>query len=199
MTHLELLAHITAIAQEAGAAAMQVYASDFEVRAKADQSPVTEADERAEAVILGRLAALAPEMPVISEEQAAAGQAPPPAARFWLVDPLDGTREFIQRNGEFTVNIALIEAGRPTLGVVVAPALGRLFAGALGCGALTQDASGRRSIECRRVPAEGLTVVASRSHGDGGALDRFLANRQVAASTAWPAAVSHSMVRPRRG
>jgi 3'(2'), 5'-bisphosphate nucleotidase len=179
----ELLARISAVAREAGAAAMQVYASDFQVRGKADHSPVTEADERAEAVILERLAALTPGIPVISEEQAAAGRAPPAAERFWLVDPLDGTREFIQRNGEFTVNIALIEAGCPTLGVVLAPALGRLFAGARSCGARTHDGAGDRSIACRTVPAAGLTVVASRSHGDSDALDRFLAERQVAAST----------------
>jgi len=183
MTPLELLDHISAIARAAGSAAMQVYASDFAVRGKADASPVTEADERAEAVILERLAALTPDIPVISEEQSAAGLAPPACERFWLVDPLDGTREFIQRNGEFTVNIALIESGRPTLGVVAAPALERLFAGALGCGAQVHDAAGTRRIACRASPAEGLTVVCSRSHGDRDALDRYLAGRQIAAVT----------------
>ena len=183
MTSLELLTRISAVARAAGAVAMQVYASDFAVRGKADQSPVTEADERAEAVILERLAALTPDIPVISEEQSAAGLAPPVADRFWLVDPLDGTREFIQRNGEFTVNIALIESGRPTLGVVAAPALDRLFAGALGCGASVHDATGARRIACRASPAEGITVVSSRSHGDRDALERFLAGHKVAAST----------------
>jgi 3'(2'), 5'-bisphosphate nucleotidase len=183
MHHLELLARIAAVAQEAGAAVMQVYAGDFQVRRKADHSPVTEADERAEALILERLAALTPGVPVISEEQAAAGRDAPAAARFWLVDPLDGTREFIQRNGEFTVNIALIEAGCATLGVVFAPALGRLYTGALGCGARTRDAAGERSIACRSAPPQGLTVVTSRSHGDGDALGRFLAGHKVVAST----------------
>ena len=183
MNPLELLACISAVAREAGAAAMEVYASDFAVRGKADQSPVTEADERAERVILERLAALTPDVPVISEEQAAAGLAPPAGQRFWLVDPLDGTREFIQRNGEFTVNIALVEDGCPTLGVVLAPALGRLFAGAAGCGAHTHDAGGVRPIGCRSAPREGITVVASRSHGDADALDGFLAEHKVAAST----------------
>jgi 3'(2'), 5'-bisphosphate nucleotidase len=126
---------------------------------------------------------LTPDIPVISEEQAAAGLAPPAGERFWLVDPLDGTREFIQRNGEFTINIALIEAGAPTLGVVLAPALGRLFAGAVGHGARTHDASGERSITCRNAPAEGVTVVASRSHGDADALEIFLAEHKVAAQT----------------
>ena len=179
----ELLDRISALAQAAGSAAMQVYACDFAVRGKADQSPVTEADERAEAVILAGLAALTPDIPVISEEQAAAGLAPAAADRFWLVDPLDGTREFIQRNGEFTVNIALIEFGRPTLGVVAAPALDRLFAGALGSGAQLHDAAGTRRIACRATPAEGLTVVCSRSHGDRDALERFLAGRRVAGVT----------------
>ena len=183
MNHQELLARITAVAHEAGAVAMQVYASDFEVRGKADRSPVTEADDRAEAVILERLAALTPDIPVISEEQAAAGLAPQAGERFWLVDPLDGTREFIQRNGEFTINIALIEAGAPTLGVVLAPALGRLFAGAVGWGAHTHDAGGQRRITCRSAPAEGVTVVASRSHGDADALESFLAEHKVAANT----------------
>jgi 3'(2'), 5'-bisphosphate nucleotidase len=183
MTPLELLDRISAIARAAGTAAMQVYASDFAVRGKADQSPVTEADERAEAVILEWLAELTPDIPVISEEQSAAGLAPSACDRFWLVDPLDGTREFIQRNGEFTVNIALIESGRPTLGVVAAPALDRLFAGALGYGASVHDAAGAHRIACRGLPAEGITVVSSRSHGDRDELDRFLLGRKVAAST----------------
>ena len=101
--------------------------------------------------------------------------------RFWLVDPLDGTKEFLKRNGEFTVNIALIERGTPVLGVVLAPASGRLFAGAAGAGAFVEDESGRRmTIVCRRVPAAGLTVVSSRSHGDVEALNAYLAGRIVA-------------------
>src|SRR5690606_8097654 len=99
---------------------------------------------------------------------------------FWLVDPLDGTREFIGRNGEFTVNIALVEAGRAVLGVVLAPAIDRLFAGAAGLGAFVDEAGARRPIACRPPPAQGLTVVASRSHGDPAALDAFLPGRKVA-------------------
>src|SRR5258706_9775938 len=148
-----LLHRISDVAREAGTAAMVAYRSDFGIRHKGDRSPVTDADERAEAVILERLALLMPGIPVISEEQAAAGRAPPPARRFWLVDPLDGTREFVQRNGEFTVNIALVEDGVPTLGVVFAPALGQLFAGAAGCGATTDDAGGERRIGCRAAPS----------------------------------------------
>ena len=168
------------LAREAGEVIMAVYATDFSVRGKSDASPVTEADERAEAVILAGLRTLAPDVPVVAEEEVAAGRVPQVGERFWLVDPLDGTKEFIGRNGEFTVNIALIEAGRPTLGVVYAPALGRLFLGQAGVGAWVEDAQGRRPIRCRQVPAAGLTVVASRSHGDAEALSAFLAGRKVA-------------------
>ncbi|TMH96724.1 MAG: 3'(2'),5'-bisphosphate nucleotidase CysQ, partial [Betaproteobacteria bacterium] len=113
------------------------------------------------------LARITPGLQVVSEEAASAGRIPVVAERFWLVDPLDGTREFVNRNGEFTVNIALVERDTPVLGVVLAPASGRLFAGAAGAGAFVEDESGRRqAITCRRIPATGLTVVSSRSHGD---------------------------------
>jgi 3'(2'), 5'-bisphosphate nucleotidase len=181
MNHTELLDCIVGIARLAGEEAMAVYATDFTADDKGDASPVTEADRRAEAVILDRLAALTPDIPVISEEQAAAGRIPDVATRFWLVDPLDGTKEFIKRNGEFTINIAMIDQARPVLGVVLAPALGRLFAGAEGVGARAEDARGSRPIGCRAPPALGLTVVASRSHGDAHALEKFLADREVAA------------------
>jgi 3'(2'), 5'-bisphosphate nucleotidase len=176
-----LLNGVVAAAREAGEAILEVYATDFAVRGKDDASPVTVADERAEALILRRLAALTPDVPVVAEEAVAAGHVPDVSGgRFWLVDPLDGTKEFIGRNGEFTVNIALIEAGRPVLGVVLAPALGRLFAGVVGRGAWVEEAGQRRDIRCRAAPVEGLTVVASRSHGDATALDAFLAGRKVA-------------------
>ncbi|MBD5801165.1 3'(2'),5'-bisphosphate nucleotidase CysQ [Azoarcus sp. Aa7] len=176
----DLLERLLPIAREAGEVVMSVYATDFSVRGKDDTSPVTEADERAEAVILAGLAALTPDVPAVAEEAVAAGRVPTIGARFWLVDPLDGTKEFIKRNGEFTVNIALVGDGRPLLGVVLAPALGKLYAGAVGVGAFVEDAGGRHAIRCRVPPAEGLTVVASRSHGDAAALDAFLAGRKVA-------------------
>lgn len=174
---------VVRIVRDAGAVVMAVYDASFEVRSKADASPVTAADERAEALIVPALRALAPGIPVVAEEMAARGQADAIGRSFWLVDPLDGTREFIGRNGEFTVNVALIHDGRPLLGVVGAPALGRLFAGVVGQGAWVEDdadRAGRRAIRVRPVPAEGLTVVASRSHGDAAALDAFLAGRRVA-------------------
>jgi 3'(2'), 5'-bisphosphate nucleotidase len=175
-----LLESVIQITRQAGEVVMAIYATDFAVRGKGDASPVTEADEQAEAVIVPALEALLPGVPVVAEEAVAGGKTPEVGARFWLVDPLDGTKEFISRNGEFTVNVALIEYGVPVLGVVLAPALGRLFAGTAGAGAFVEDASGRRAIACRPAPAEGLTVVASRSHGDTAALDALLVGRKVA-------------------
>ncbi len=182
LPELDLLDRIIPVAREAGTLVMRVYATEFKVRSKRDASPVTEADHRAEALILSELARITPGLQVVAEEAACAGPTPMvEAERFWLVDALDGTREFIDRNGEFTVNIALVERGMPVLGVVLAPASGRLFAGAAGAGALMEDPSGlRKAIVCRRVPAAGLTVVSSRSHGDVEALDAFLAGRVVA-------------------
>jgi 3'(2'), 5'-bisphosphate nucleotidase len=176
----ELLEHVIRIAYGAGEAIMAVYGGEFDVRGKADASPVTEADVRAEAMILAALPKLIPDVPIVAEEAAAAGHIPNVGSSFWLVDPLDGTKEFIGRNGEFTVNIALVQHGVPVLGVVLAPALRRLFAGALETGAFVEDTLGRRPIRCRAVPAEGLTVVGSRSHGDAAALSAFLAGRKIA-------------------
>ena len=119
----DLLAEIVTLADSAGDVIMQHYRSEIEVKTKADQSPVTAADEAGEAVILDGLARLAPEIPVVAEEKVAAGDIPEVGdGRFWLVDPLDGTKEFISKNGEFTVNIALIDADGPVMGVVLAPA-----------------------------------------------------------------------------
>lgn len=175
---LDAIAHI---ARDAGKLILEVYGTDFAVRGKSDQSPVTEADERAEKLIVAALQALAPQVPVVAEEAVAAGRVPQIGELFWLVDPLDGTKEFIGRNGEFTVNIALVHRGRPVLGAVLAPALGRMFLGDVGRGAWVEDQAGRRPIRCRALPDAGLTVVASRSHGDAAALDAFLAGRPVAA------------------
>jgi sulfate adenylyltransferase subunit 2/3'(2'), 5'-bisphosphate nucleotidase len=149
---------------------MRIYATDFIVEGKADASPVTEADQAAEALILKGLAELAPDIPVVAEEEAAAGRVPQTARRFFLVDPLDGTKEFISRNGEFTVNIALIEDGAPILGAVYAPAKGKLYWGARDEGGFVAEvrdgvAGEARPIQVRSVPAEGLSAVGSRSHG----------------------------------
>ena len=113
----ELLDELKAIARRAGDVVMAVYAGEWALRAKADLSPVTQADELAEALIAEALTTLAPKVPLIAEEAFAAGHSPPIGEHFWLVDPLDGTREFVQRNGQFTVNIALIEHGRAVSGL----------------------------------------------------------------------------------
>ena len=182
MRGMTLLEELVPIVRAAGDAILDVYATDFGVRSKADASPVTEADERAEAIILERLVLLTPDLPIVSEEAASAGSIPATGRSFWLVDPLDGTKEFINRNGEFTVNIALVEAGAPVLGVVLAPALDCLYGGVSGQGAFMSDSHGRRAIACVRSREGGLIVVSSRSHGDAEALERFLAGRRVASS-----------------
>ena len=159
-------------AQRAGGAIMAVYATDFAVRDKADTSPVTAADEAAEKIILADLAAIAPAIPVVAEEAVAAGKVPIVADRFFLVDPLDGTREFVSRRDEFTVNVALIEAGKPVLGVVFAPARRELYWGDVRAGKaghIDADPDGTmpsmgNMIAVRQAPAAGLTAVASRSH-----------------------------------
>lgn len=175
-----LLEALVPVVRAAGEVVMAVYATDFAVQTKGDASPVTQADERAEAVITAELARLTPDIPVVGEEAVSGGQTPEVGRRFWLVDPLDGTKEFISRNGEFTVNIALIEDGLPVLGVVLAPALDALYAGGPGLGAWVERGGLRQPITCRNAPAAGLSVVASRSHGDAVALEAFLAGRPVA-------------------
>lgn len=175
-----LAGHLVPVIRAAGDLIMDVYSSDFSVEFKDDASPVTEADERAEALILPALRELAPGVPIVAEEAMAAGDSPKVTDSFWLVDPLDGTKEFISKNGEFTVNIALIDAGHPVLGLVYAPAHNRLFVGIEGQGAYLEDAAGKRAITTRKPPAEGLTVVASRSHGDAAVLEAFLAGHKIA-------------------
>ena len=161
-----LLAAVSAIAVAAGAEVMAVYESDFAVSAKVDRSPVTDADENAERLIVAALRGLTPDIPVIAEERAARGEVPAiDGRRFWLVDPLDGTREFVARNGEFTVNIALIDEGMPALGAVHLPAAARLYAGAVGLGATVREGEApAQAIAARTPPAGGVRVVASRSH-----------------------------------
>lgn len=178
---MALLAAIRPIAEEAGRATMRFYGLT-QATEKADGSPVTAADQAAEDIILPALRHLTPDIPVVSEEEASKGLSPDvTGTRFWLVDPLDGTKEFLNGNGEFTVNIALIEHGVPVLGVVVVPALGETYAGAEPGSAVLQDAAGERRIAVRATPSDGLTVVGSRSHGDAAAMEAFLGGRKVAA------------------
>jgi 3'(2'), 5'-bisphosphate nucleotidase len=180
----DLLGVLRLIAERAGKIILAHYVEqEIEMRKKDDSSPVTAADEDSEAFILQALATLTPGIPVISEEAASKdglpqGQVPP---RFWLVDPLDGTKEFLSRNGEFTVNVGLIENGRPVAGVVHAPALAMTWAGA-GPGSATFSETDQKpmAIVTRALPEAGVTVLASRRHGDAAELDAFLARYKVA-------------------
>ena len=155
----------------AGAEVFRIFQGDIEVMTKADESPVTVADQRAEAIILSALKRLAPGVSVVAEEEVAAGRTPDVGAAFFLVDPLDGTKEFIRKGTDFTVNIGLIEHGAPTLGVVYAPALSRLFVGDVSRKTCwTADVAPgatlgfeRRAIRVR-THGEALCVVASKSH-----------------------------------
>ncbi len=158
---------LIAAARHAGNAILAVRAKGLDVREKADRSPVTEADETAEQIILAVLDEITPAIPVVAEESVARDGAPEVGAPwFWLVDPLDGTKEFIAGRDEFTVNIALIEDGSPIMGIVYLPALDELYLGIPGRGAWRQqrDDTTSQAIAVRHPPAEGLTVLASRSH-----------------------------------
>lgn len=174
-----LLDEVIDVARAAGEEVLDVYARGCAVHSKHDGSPVTEADERAHRLICSELERVAPGVPVVSEEATGptAGQAAP--SSFWLVDPLDGTKEFIARNGEFTINVALIEDGIAVLGVVYAPVSGAVFAGSPDTGALVEDGAGRRAISARRGSTERTTVVVSRRHGDQEGLERVVDGRPV--------------------
>lgn len=156
------------LALEAGRTILEVYGGDVPTDIKADSSPVTEADRRAESVILAGLKKLAPDIPVIAEEEVAAGRLPTTSHEFFLVDPLDGTKEFLSGNGEFTVNIALVRDDIPTIGVVYAPALGKIYVGGLGgafVGSVVDHMVGpRRRIQVRPA-SSAITAIGSRSHG----------------------------------
>jgi 3'(2'), 5'-bisphosphate nucleotidase len=167
MERQQLLALAAGLAAQAAAAIMAVRAAGFAVERKRDFSPVTAADRIAEALIVEGLRAAAPAIPVIAEEAVEAGLAAAPGPRFWLVDPLDGTREFAAGFDSFAVNIGLIEDGRPLLGAVALPATGELFAGIIGEGAWKQQGEApRRTIRARAIPPEGPVVMASRHHAD---------------------------------
>lgn len=169
ISHTALLATFEATAIAAGLEILRIYEEGCDVALKDDKSPVTAADHAAEAIILEALRRITPEIPIVAEEEISGGHVPGDLGdRFYLVDPLDGTREFVNRNGDFTVNIALIEYGTPVLGVVYAPVRGWLFIGGPnGAEEVTVDHKGmvtsRQAISCRAAP-EQLIAVASRSH-----------------------------------
>lgn len=167
------------LARQAGEAIMGIRAAGFAVTRKTDRSPVTAADHAAEALIVEGLRAAMPDIPVIAEEEVEAGLAPAPGRQYWLVDPLDGTRDFAAGREHFAVNIGLVRDGRPVLGAVGVPFTGEVFGGLVGAGAWKEDATGRRAIAVRPPPPEGLTVMVSFHHGDDPRLVRFLADYPV--------------------
>ena len=159
----QLLEDVAVAAAEAGEAILKIVEGGFEVESKDDLSPVTIADRAAELIILGALAKAAPGVPVVAEEEVAAGRIPDFRDTYFLVDPLDGTKEFIRGGDDYTVNIGLVSDGTPLLGAVFAPARGQLHAGIVGSGAWLEDSAGRRPITVR-PRGQSLTAVASKSH-----------------------------------
>ncbi|MBS0644102.1 MAG: 3'(2'),5'-bisphosphate nucleotidase CysQ [Proteobacteria bacterium] len=180
MTDEQLLALAVDLARQAGVAICAIRDRGFAVQRKEDHSVVTEADHAAEALILAGLRASLPGCLVVAEEEVAGGALHAATAEFWLVDPLDGTREFSSGGKDFAVNIGLVRNGRPVLGAVGVPATGEVFSGIVGTGAWLHKDGARTPIEARMAPAKGLTVVASRHHGDQARLDAYLNGRTVA-------------------
>ncbi len=183
------------IAERAGRKIMEIYGTDFDVSRKDDASPVTEADRRAEVLILDAIRReLTGAYPIVAEEAVDGGDIPEVGERpFWLVDPLDGTKQFVKRQGEFTVNIALIENRRPLMGVVHAPALGSTYWGSpLGAFAAL-NAEPPQAIACRPMPASGVIAVASRSHRTP-ETDAFLARYDLAQSISAGSSIKFCLV-----
>lgn len=167
---MALVPALTKTILDAGRVVMEVYNSDFEVYGKDDKSPVTEADRRGEQIIEAALASIAPDIPIVGEEAKSEGKCPDiSGGLFWLVDPLDGTKEFIKKGSDFTVNIGLIKDGAPIAGLVLAPAMNRLYWGIDGAGAWIADVTDAgiendRPIKARTANPENLVIVASKSH-----------------------------------
>ncbi|QEO16595.1 3'(2'),5'-bisphosphate nucleotidase CysQ [Acetobacter vaccinii] len=183
MTHhtdTDLLALAARLAEEAAEIIRTIRARGFETLTKTDSSPVTEADQKAEAHILRGLRAAVPDIPVIAEEEVAAGLRAFATPAYWLVDPLDGTREFAAGRDDFTVNIGLVRDGRAVLGAMALPAYHQLYTGGVGLGAWRRDTEGLHAIHVRQAPAEGLNVLASRHHADDQRLAQYLAGRPIA-------------------
>lgn len=154
---------------------MAIRARGCAVETKPDDTPVTEADRAAEAIIVAGLRAATPDIPVIAEEEVAAGRVVSPDALFWLVDPLDGTREFAAGRDEFAVNVGLVREGAPLLGAVALPATGEVFSGIVGAGAWKEAGGARRPIAARATPAEGPVVLGSRHYADDPRIAAFAA------------------------
>lgn len=198
--HLSLLSALAGAALKAGEVILRIRAEGLTVARKSDESPVTAADLASEELLRAELARLLPGVPVIAEEAVAQGHGEAPADTFLLVDPLDGTREFIGASGEFTVNIGLVEAGVPSFGIVLAPAVNKLYAGATTAQGGFAFLGGRDAapgswtpIRCRPMPRAGLVAVASRSHLDP-ETSAFLAGLDVAESISCGSALKFGLV-----
>ncbi|NHN83570.1 3'(2'),5'-bisphosphate nucleotidase CysQ [Acetobacter musti] len=176
----DLLALALRLAREAGTVINAIREKGFVTKTKSDRSPVTEADQAAETHILAGLRAATPHIPVIAEEEVAAGIHVAAGDVYWLVDPLDGTREFAAGRDDFTVNIGLVRGDRAVLGAMALPAYGQFYAGGVGLGAKRFDSDGEHDIHVREAPEEGIAVLASRHHGDAPELKRFLDGRVIA-------------------
>jgi 3'(2'), 5'-bisphosphate nucleotidase len=180
MNDLALLDLAFDLARRAGEVILAVRARGFETFRKDDASPVTEADHAAEALIAAALREATPDIPVVAEEEIAGGHDPETRDLFWLVDPLDGTREFAGGGADFAVCIGLVRGLRPVLGVIGEPVRGECYGGIVGAGAWKATPAGRQPIQARRPPAQGLTVVTSRRSHDDRRLESLLAGRTVA-------------------
>ncbi len=179
---MELAEKLLPVVRAAGEIELKYYREGAEVIDKADGSPVTLADQEAEKLIAGALRELAPDVPMVGEESVADGHIPDiSGGRFFLVDPLDGTKEFITGGGDFTVNIALLENFVPVMGVIYAPVSGLLYYGAGAQAFVSDNGKHAKQIRVRSAPPEGITVVAGKRHGDPERLNDFLKDRNVAA------------------
>lgn len=177
---LELARKLIPVVRAAGDVEMKYYREGAEVLDKSDGSPVTLADQEAEKLIFARLAEIAPGIPVVGEEAVAGGSIPDiSSGTFFLVDPLDGTKEFITGGGDFTVNIGLMVDFQPVMGIVFAPVSGELYYGADNEAFMSVKDGPEKRITVREAPAAGLTVVASKRHGDPEKLDEFLRGKKV--------------------
>jgi 3'(2'), 5'-bisphosphate nucleotidase len=170
----ELIEPIVALATEAGQAILEVYATDFDVQEKSDESPLTQADLASHNCIVAGLKQLTPDIPIISEEDGLPTfEERRQWQRYWLIDPLDGTKEFVNRNGEFTVNIALIDSHRPVFGVVYVPVQDKTYLGCEGHGAELRESGSVTPIRVADASSTPVRIVGSRSHR-GSSLDTFL-------------------------
>jgi 3'(2'), 5'-bisphosphate nucleotidase len=194
-----LLPELVALARAASEVVLRVYKGEHVVRRKADASPVTEADEASEAIILAGLKRLTPDIPAISEEAAERGDfvfdpaRPPP--QYWLVDPVDGTKEFVNRTGEFTINIGLVEDAKPVLGVLHAPLANVTYAAAGPRSAVVYRGSEPAApIWARPAPPQGLVVLGSRSHGNKPAVAAYLEDFTVAEQRTLGSAIKFALI-----